>query len=156
MLFINGESAATLPHLARWSGSFSWDAFCLVLPMHPSQLRGASLTLHGKVLGSIRFTWLKTQAGQRRVRLDNTAYLSSRPPLLKLQEHLDSVYTLQTTTALLRASGRAQLLLLQVSLPLDGGEGCRVSSPLLKHRPSRRCIPGVPTHSSSLNHSCLR
>lgn len=54
LLFINGESAATLPHLTYQSGC-SWDDF-LALPMHCNDLRRASQILHRKALGSIRFT----------------------------------------------------------------------------------------------------
>lgn len=162
MLFINGEGAATLPHITCRSGC-SWDAFCLALPMHPNQLRGASLRLHRKALGSIRFTWLNTQPEQRRVRPDNTAYSSGGPSKASTPQTARAFRFSLHSASHRHPPGSSQTSPAAPSSqspppPLPGlmGEGCLSRGWLILHHPSRRCTPGTPTHSSFLNHSCLR
>lgn len=101
LLFISGESMATLTHLTYWSGC-SWDVFCLAFPAHLYQLRRDSQILHRYVL----FGDLKTQPGQCSENSNNAAYLSSRLSKASTPgtgELSDSVCTLQAITILPRA-----------------------------------------------------
>lgn len=89
-----------------------------------------------KALGSIRFTWFKTQPGQCRVSPGHTAYLSSRSSKAsspQTGELSDSVCTSQSTTATLpRAPREACCSFPQSPSHLIRGKAAKSAVPCLR------------------------